>query len=216
MNYDMCDPNTNGEYHFLESIAKKLKFAFDIGANVGDYSIKLKSYNPDCRIIAFEPMPGFARRTRDLGIETYQIAVGEAAGVGIFYRNTRIPALSSFHLNNENTVPMPVTIQCVDDIIKRIPVQGPALMKIDTEGNDVPVLRGAHKTLAAGIFEYIQFEYGEHFKHAHEQLESAFDILMGHGYNVFHVNPDGLLSCPEFLPEYEVFRYSNWVAIKDK
>jgi len=216
MNWDMVDPNTNGEYRFLESIAKDLNVAFDIGANVGDYCVKLRDYNPSCKIFAFEPIQDHCEIIRRKGFTVLPVAVGRCPGTVTINRNVRIPALSSIHIANENTVPLRVSLESIDDLIEqgKVEVSGTALMKIDTEGNDVNVLDGAIKTLLHGRFKYIQFEYGECYKYAGATLERAFEILIDCGYLVYHVAANELMPCPRFLAEYEVFRYSNWVAIR--
>jgi FkbM family methyltransferase len=47
----------NGETHFINMCLRNASVAFDIGANVGSWSVIMNKLNPDCHIYSFEPIP---------------------------------------------------------------------------------------------------------------------------------------------------------------
>lgn len=54
-NYDVY---TNGEYYVLKSLAKSnLKVIFDVGANVGDWAMRVNKIHPKAKIHCFEIVP---------------------------------------------------------------------------------------------------------------------------------------------------------------
>jgi FkbM family methyltransferase len=124
----------------------------DVGANVGSYTI-LASGVVGCRTVAFEPDPVTATALeRNIAlnriaerVETRKVAVGEHNGLIRF----------SIGLDTENhivtradTTSRDVLLQTLDQVLFN---KGfiPALMKIDVEGFESGVLRGARAILAA-------------------------------------------------------------------
>ena len=69
-------------------------------------------------------------------------------------------------------------------------------MKIDTEGHDLTVLRGARTLLADHRVAVVQFEYNHRWVFARAFLRDAFDFLASLGYLVGKLTPKGV----EFYP----------------
>ena len=86
------------------------------------------------------------------------------------------------------------------------------LLKIDTEGYDLHVLRGCSGLLSEKRIEVVQFEYGASWAFAGSKLIAAFNLLESFGYNVFILKSKGLYTLD--YPVYgEYFEYSNFVAL---
>ncbi|MDP2362474.1 MAG: FkbM family methyltransferase, partial [Ignavibacteria bacterium] len=80
------DPEKNGEYKFLSQFLseKKNLIIFDVGANVGDYSEKILSLNPNVLLYCFEPVQStFNTLSQKLdhksNIFTFNFAFGDRA-----------------------------------------------------------------------------------------------------------------------------------------
>jgi len=86
-------------------------------------------------------------------------------------------------------------------------------LKIDTEGAEPLVLRGAQQLLEAQAIGAIQFEYGERYRNTATSLETVYRTLEQNGYKIFRIIPGGLLACPTWDPAMEVYRYSNYLAL---
>jgi FkbM family methyltransferase len=124
---------------------------FDIGANVGLHSYYVHQAVPQARITAFEPLPGNAAYIKETiavnqfkSIALEQTAVGAHTGQVSF--NLSIDnSMGKISASETGTV---VQITTLDDYMKTgVPV--PAVIKIDVEGAEADVLKGAAETIAA-------------------------------------------------------------------
>lgn len=136
----------------------------DAGANIGYYSLLVRAYNPAVEVVAFEPSPDPHRvllqncppdeRTR---VEA--VALGDQSGTTTFYpaRNPRYPDEpqlgGSGSVDAEHTAHhgagVAVDVETLDAALardaQRLPV---GLLKVDVEGAELGVLRGAAGVLA--------------------------------------------------------------------
>jgi hypothetical protein len=86
------------------------------------------------------------------------------------------------------------------------------LLKIDAEGYDLHVLRGAERCLAARAVAVVQFEYNRPWLFARSTLGEALRLLEDHGYEVHLLRRDGLHAF-DYDREREFFGYANFVAL---
>jgi hypothetical protein len=83
-------------------------------------------------------------------------------------------------------------------------------LKVDAEGYDFHVLRGARSLLTSHKIRIGQFEYGEGWRRAGSTLACALDFLNRLDYACFLLTRDGLFEPkPEWYGEY--FGYSNYI-----
>src|SRR3954468_16629026 len=87
------------------------------------------------------------------------------------------------------------------------------LLKIDAEGYDLHVLRGAQRLLKEQRIDVIQFEYGEAWPYAGSTLSAAYQLLEGAGYQVFALKGEQLVKV-DYQLYGEYFRYTNFVAAR--
>lgn len=99
--------------------------------------------------------------------------------------------------------------------VERLQLEYIDFLKIDAEGYDLHVLRGASKLLAQQKIGVIQFEYNIPWKTVNSTLKEAFELLKSFGYQVFLLKNAGLFDI-KFNGENEYFDYSNYVAISPK
>lgn len=138
------------------------KTFWDIGANIGVYSYLLKSLDDKIEVKMFEPDPinlalleQTTRRARLGAIDVHPCAVSDEAGVGTFALDSisgatgtlENPALS-FTSQHYRVASDFVSVHkvTVDDV--RATAKTVDLMKIDVEGHEEKVFRGAVKTLS--------------------------------------------------------------------
>lgn len=87
-------------------------------------------------------------------------------------------------------------------------------LKVDTEGFDFKVIRGAGKYVDHALIKVIQFEYGGNWQMAGDTLLAAVEFLAKRGYTTFVLKADGLHPFDvHFVGDYFVF--SNFVAIRE-
>ena len=123
----------------------------DIGANTGEFSEAFLESVPQATIHAFEPSPDVFRslseRYRaDSRVSCHHEAVGEKAGEMAFETRPDDNTLGRLvETPGDGTIPVKVTT--VDTVFDALGTPYIALLKTDTEGNELLVLSGAAKTL---------------------------------------------------------------------
>lgn len=132
---------------------------FDIGANIGFFSlIAAKRVSPEGSVYSFEPVPSnvaLIRRNAELNnLETIRVfpeAVGAETGRTELVVTKHIggAVLASLDLPPDAQSRMTVDIVTVDDAVTKHGLRPPTLMKIDVEGAEIDVLRGATGVIRA-------------------------------------------------------------------
>ncbi len=121
--------------------------AFDIGANIGIYSLLL-SETPNVNVHAFEPHPStFATLVRMLernqraNVTAWQVALSDAAGTLLFSDEAFSPLNKVLDADDPSRNSLRVPCETGEAFCHRLGVS-PDLLKIDTEGLEPAVLRG--------------------------------------------------------------------------
>ena len=138
------------EMLFLTHLLRPDDLFVDIGANVGGYTI-LASAVAGARSIAFEPVPAtykeLLRNIRVNGIE--DLAEGRQLGLGDSEQTLSMTAdrggLNHIVATQWDGATVEVAVRRLDDVIGQTNCR---LMKLDAEGFEMNILRGATKTLA--------------------------------------------------------------------
>jgi FkbM family methyltransferase len=215
-----ADPERDGELVFLESLRGEIHTFLDVGANIGEWSESVLAVAPEARGLLFEPNPEAAaeipKRTRvGAHIEVIEAAVSDRPGAADLFFEGDCGKRSSLARGAN---------PCVDGV-RRVPVvtldeavmaRGTVwktidLLKIDTEGFDLHVLRGAAGLLARKAVRFIQFEYNSSWAHSGATLGAAIALLEGHGYEMRLLQPGGPIPFDYGLYR-EFFRYANFLA----
>lgn len=144
---------------------------FDVGANDGRSISRLRNHIPEPEIYAFEPVSSafetLVQRTEDLdNVHCFRLAMGAESGQKEIYVN-EISAMSSFHPEWGDSIGPDwataterekVEVATVDEVMADQGVDFVHLLKIDTEGHDLEVLKGAQAALASSRIAIIQVE----------------------------------------------------------
>lgn len=147
-----------GRYEMVKRLAvekgvKRGDIFYDIGANVGYFSLlAAKLSAPDGRVVAFEPLPrniAFIQRHIALNklqerIVVVEAAVSDHSGTAFFDPDI---STSKGHIAEQGQ--LEVKLVCLDELVKTGEIPLPDVMKIDVEGAEAEVLRGAMHTLQA-------------------------------------------------------------------
>lgn len=120
----------------------------DVGANRGQFALVARATWPEARIISFEPVPSAAATFSavfegDSGVELHRFALGSA----MEERVLTVPAAddgASF-LVQLRGVPLTVQVRRLDAV--DLDFARPALLKLDVQGFELEVLKGASLTL---------------------------------------------------------------------
>lgn len=127
---------------------------FDIGANVGYYTILASRLaGPKGKVAAFEPVPRnleFLRRhiavNRAENVTVFPLACSDRSGETSFFCGSN-PAMGSLYAVGGEKVT--VETAALDSLIEKIGAM-PDVIKIDVEGAEAEVIRGAMDTIKQG------------------------------------------------------------------
>jgi FkbM family methyltransferase len=145
------------EYRSFRSSLRPGAVVLDIGANLGGYALLFGQWvGPAGRVYAFEPVPEIrAALERHIALNNLTgIVVPVAAAVADTSGQARF-ATSGMHgisrlATREQSSPLVVDTTTIDDFCTRESIQ-PDFIKIDVEGAELGVIRGARNTLRACV-----------------------------------------------------------------
>jgi FkbM family methyltransferase len=159
--------------------------AIDVGAHAGEIMRLLRFVSPQVPIVAFEPLPDHYEKLVEAwngvpGVRIFNAALSDREEVREFTHVVTNPAYSGFRerkyeRSSEETATISVTTRVLDDVLgerERI-----AFVKIDVEGAELEVLRGAVRTLSTNK-PVVVFEHGLGAADRYETTpEQVFDLL---------------------------------------
>lgn len=218
--YLVNSPNSdiNGENWIVDNLAPQCSTVFDVGANKGEWTSYFITKGSAKKFILFEP-----------SLTTYQFlvdkfknvpevtivnkAVSDTEGESFFFEEPDFGETSSLisSFSNDSSKKTLVKISTVDAAAEELGIEKIDYLKIDVEGFDLHVIRGARRTIEAGNVTYIQFEYNEPWALAGSTLASAIGFLKEHKYETFLLKKDGLYRF-NYNRYKEFFGYSNFFS----
>jgi FkbM family methyltransferase len=139
----------------------EIKTFFDVGANTGQTSERALSEFPSAKVIAFEPHPKtFAelkRLSKHRRFAAYNVALSDSNGAGTLFcnGNTR----DSLVIAEAAAKSIEVSCLTLDSFCRREAIRSIDVLKTDTEGADLAVLRGAEDMLAKGSISFVYTEF---------------------------------------------------------
>lgn len=153
------------------------KVIYDVGANVGHWSLLAQAIFPDAEIHAFEPLqmhhPGFHDNTRHGSrVELHPVALGEQCSV----QQMRVtdfsdassllePADASRRLFNLRKVhDESVVVRALDAYSTEVGLPPPDLIKLDIQGYELAALRGAENALRSAKAILLEVSFVEFYQ----------------------------------------------------
>ncbi|MEM1102728.1 MAG: FkbM family methyltransferase [Pseudomonadota bacterium] len=198
---------------------------FDVGAFHGDWSNSLSAVR-DCSIHLFEASPeaySVLSSSSTPSAALNHAVVSDHTGNAEFYAYRDKPRLSSIYRRRSvEAQVMPsgfdtFTVPSIrlDDYWSRD--RGLInFLKIDVEGAEYDVLRGANDLLRQGVVDFFQFEYSGTFEDAGTSLKLVFYYLRRLGYCLYQVKGQEFSEIPEFHEQLEDFQYTNYLAVNER
>lgn len=221
------DLRKNGELKLLThlvSISSNESQFVDAGANVGDYSTELVKAGLIGKLYLVDPLKRnllvAKKKLVDLDFyefELMQCALSDSTGKQIFYTNLENELSGHDSLYDmrsigytEKVEPTEVEVKRLDDVLLCSEIH---FLKIDVEGNELNVLKGAENFLTRGAISFIQFEFGNAAKAARIYLHDIVSFLEQKQYKIYIIKPKGLV--PLIFTPFTEMRYSyiNFVAV---
>jgi FkbM family methyltransferase len=214
------------ELHVLLDAARQAQIVFDVGANVGWYTLNIARAiaRRGGHLYSFEPIPStFATLQANVRLNALQscttlsnVGLGDAAKEVEFYvpKVTGSVAASQRPLfDQQENERITATIVRLDDYIAEKGIKRLDLLKCDIEGGELSMLRGGMESI--GRFRPVIFlellrkwskAYGYH-------PNDAIALLATVGYQCFAITDDGLEQLREITDECEstnfLFRHED-------
>ena len=209
--------DTNGEYRLVSALAKRCGLFVDIGYNEGVVSKKFDSLNPDIAVLGFEPNPKMPSSPTQHHI--VRLALSDTSNEKAkFYVHRDHSGVSSLmertQLNptyRQGFDSFEVSLKKLDDVYQDLVPKvyaGDTFMKVDVEGSEAKVFRGA----AAFLKEKKPigyFEYSEGWKESGELLQNLFYKFDEINYSLYRITPLGLEQIRFFHASMESYIYQN-------
>jgi FkbM family methyltransferase len=192
------------EVKLIRQLCDRNKVSIDVGANIGDYTYYLKKYSKLC--YAFEPNPEFFKilnfKFDDANIIILDYAISSSSGI----QNLRIPIIDHKEWSGMATLDQKNTlgdnpsksIQVKTLRLDDLNIDHVGLIKIDVEGHEFEVLKGAvvilnrdHPNLIIEIEE----------RHYPESITIITSFLENFGYKGFFLLNNYPTPIQDFNPE---------------
>lgn len=170
----------------------------DIGAHIGIFTNFLaEQVGASGKVYSFEPAPltyKILQHTIDYNnlkgnVEAYQVAVSDKEDELTFYiyDNSKISSGNSFSDHNtagQNPIPITVKTVSLDDFFKNKQAANISFIKIDAEGAELEILKGAEKTIKAHK-PFITLEvHPKVFTPVDKVMNELYELIIAYGYSV--------------------------------
>ena len=190
------------EVNFLKRVLKPGMVFFDIGANMGFYSlISAKQVGPSGQVHSFEPNPRmFEELKYNVNLNSLdnvnlnQLALGDEPGtvqLSLYERGKEVyGSLSQNVYPGANIIGYDdVEMETVDNYIKKPGIEKVDIIKIDVEGAEFLVFKGAKALLSNSNGPVILFEMSQSLLEGfNTNCKEVAEYLMNFNYKVFMLN----------------------------
>jgi FkbM family methyltransferase len=190
----------------------------DVGANEGRFLGAMLAGAPRGRHIACEPIPVLAQQLRDRfpSVDVHEVALSDAPGCQEF---VLVPDSMGYSGLRERTYPdafqtqkITVRVARLDDVLADD--YAPRVLKVDVEGAELQVFRGAMSTLTR-YRPIVVFEHGiGAADHYGTTPQDVYELLVdGAGLHIHGLAGDARpYSLDEFVDAFSAGRRWNWIA----
>lgn len=159
----------------------------DVGANEGQTIAMMQRTFKNPRILAFEPsprtFPTLKQQNFGPAVTLFHMALGSYTGSLLFHEYERSDLSSALEIAHVPGSPfdkirelasVEVSVTTLDELAATQKITTIDLLKIDTQGFDLEVLKGADKSLSAGVVNHVLVELN--FSCLYKDQASARDI----------------------------------------
>ena len=216
---------THEFFQFLEAKGFKCDIAFDIGAFKGNWTRELLKVYPAAQVFMFEPLHEMKELldrfcTSHTGARWFPIALGSKTGTADFIVK---PTPSGSYCLPEAPGSISKSFQHrlvetwrLDDFMKAKNLDSPQLVKMDTQGFELEILKGAARLLAhteVFILEVSLYRFlGPH----HPLFGEVMSFMEQHGYMLYDIISFHRRSVDHALGQLDACFVKNDSPLKDR
>lgn len=203
----------------------KKALIFDVGANIGTYSSNLASIFSNSTIYSFEP-----------NINTFNLLrknvekLNNIISINIGLSDVKIESEIYTYLNDLNSehaslykevfsdlhkdksiTSVKIELERLDEFCNNYNIDYIDFLKIDTEGNELDVLKGGIQMINEGRVKLIQFEFNEMNIISRVFLKDFYEVLKD--YKIYRLSEKQLIPLYQYNSINEIFKFQNMLAI---
>jgi FkbM family methyltransferase len=221
----------SGELLILQNILRERVnhcIVFDVGANVGNYTKYILSIDPLINVYCFEPSSRtFESLKENLSIYTqspinlYNFGLSENERVSILHSDTENSGFASIykrrldHLNIFLDKEEQIVLKTLDTFCSDNGIENIYLLKLDVEGHELSVLKGANNLIKNDKISYLQFEFGGCNIDSRTYFQDLYYLLKPN-FKIYRILKDGLYHIENYSELDEIFVTTNYLAINKK
>jgi FkbM family methyltransferase len=186
----------SGHFKWLQDLG--IQTILDIGANEGQFINKISLILPEANIYSFEPLKKPFEQLQKLAfqnknITAFNFALGDEEKESIIHHNEYSPSSSMLELTSlhkgafpftRNVLEENISVKVFDKISSGLNLQKNILLKIDVQGFEINVLRGAEGTLKDIDVIFIETSFYELYKHQ-PLFNDIYSFLFQRGFGYF-------------------------------
>lgn len=224
----------SGEQNFIKQIVplfttENNPTIFDVGANIGDYTNLLHEVFPNSLIVAFEPNPltyyKLEKRFSKENVVTNMKGLSSSNTSMKFYDQKNCHETSKHghaslykevieDLHNVEAIEMEVSMLTLDSYVEENSIDRINLLKIDTEGHEFEVLKGASESLRQNKIDIIHVEFNEMNIISRVFFKDFTEILPN--YKPYRLLPTGAIPLYKSPLKTELFAFQNIVFVHER
>lgn len=219
---------TGAELRSEVAIAKKVIFRddpiiFDVGGNIGIWSIYLREILHSGHIFIFEPQPVCQQhivKAKIQGSSLICAAVGETKGLLNLYSSSETDGSASLHARNDSYFQdkeyqsSTVNVIKLDDFIAEHKLGFIDYIKFDIEGHEFFALKGLAHTLTSQQIGAMSFEFGSGNLNSRTCFRDFWKML-NEDFYIYRMTPScSLIQISSYYEDLEYYRgVTNYLAI---
>lgn len=203
----------------------------DVGANKGQFLNMASKYmvknNKKFHIHSFEPSKStyqsLLNNTTSLqNITLNNLGLSDKFGEAILYYDAPGSGLASLvkrdlgFLDRSFDCKEAITLSTVDAYCNEKNITEIHLLKIDVEGHELNVIKGAERMIKENKIRMITFEFGGCNVDTSTYFRNFYDFFMKENYSIYRITPSGyLFLIDKYKETREQFITTNFLAIKN-
>jgi FkbM family methyltransferase len=202
----------------------------DVGANEGDYAAMVHRLVPNAIIYAFEPATEVYRQlarnaaSHEGRVKPFNLGLSDEEKTIELFSYTVDGNPISLISSIDRRLPTQVVqvevsgtehikVRTLDGFCEEHSISRIDFLKLDVEGHELAVLRGARRMLEAGAISIVQFEFGPANIYSRTYFYDFWTILSG-AFDIYRIVPGGVVPIGYYGEHREIFLTTNYVAVR--
>lgn len=216
----------SGEIRLLRHLfSNDEKFTmFDIGGNVGTYSMHVCENFENATVHVFEPSEAHFSELKSKLAEYGDRCLLNNFGLSssneelTLYKDHEITGSATLVDRSKESfsqIQERVKLVAIDDYIRNMDINKIDYIKIDVEGWEYKILAGLRKQLEGQMIKYVQFEVTRNTLKINKTIPDFFMLLEQYGYTINIIRPTGRI-VPAIVDDdlSNIYMGTNYLAVK--